>query len=139
MFASSPTSYQQIGGQSDILGADPHHLIVLLFDGAEAALAKGQECLAAQDVRGRSEALLKAIDIINSGLAASLNLEQGGELAQNLNALYEYMVSRLIYANIHQDARAVSEVQKLLGEISSAWREMGQNLRSQGLATGGNP
>jgi len=52
-------------------------------------------------------------------------LQEGGELAQNLNALYDYMVSRLLYANIHQDPRAITEVQKLLGEISGAWREMG--------------
>jgi len=136
MFSSSLASYQQIGSDSDILGADPHRLIVLLFDGAEAALIKAQDCLAAQDVTGRSDALLKAIDIITSGLSASLNLEQGGEVAQNLKSLYDYMVSRLIHANIHQDPRAISEVQKLLGEVSGAWREMGENLRKQQAAGG---
>jgi len=136
MFSSSLASYQQIGSDSDILGADPHRLIVLLFDGAEAALIKAQDCLAAQDVPGRSDALLKAIDIISSGLSASLNLEQGGEVAQNLKSLYDYMVSRLIHANIHQDPRAISEVQKLLGEVAGAWREMGENLRKQQAAGG---
>lgn len=137
MFSSSLASYQRIGSDSDILGADPHRLIVLLFDGAEAALIKAQDCLVAQDVPGRSDALLKAIDIISSGLSASLNLEQGGEVAKNLKSLYDYMISRLIHANIHQDPRAISEVQKLLGEIAGAWREMGENLRKQ-QAAGGN-
>lgn len=131
MFTSSPTSYQQIGQDSDILGADPHRLIVLLFDGAEAAMNQAQSCLAAKDIRGRSEALIKAIDIIVSGLSASLNQEQGGDLAKNLSALYDYMVNRLLYANLHQDAAAITEVQKLMTEISSAWREMGENLRQQ--------
>ncbi len=127
MFANSIASYQQIGKDAEILGADPHRLIVLLFDGAEAALVKAQACIAAQDIAGRSEALIKATDIISSGLAASLNLQEGGELAQNLSALYDYMVSRLLYANIHQDPRAITEVQKLLAEIAGAWREMGAN------------
>lgn len=125
MFTNSIASYQQIGKDAEILGADPHHLIVLLFDGAEAALVNAQNCIAYQDIPGRSEALIKATDIISNGLAASLNLQEGGELAQNLNALYDYMVSRLLYANIHQDPRAITEVQKLLGEISGAWRQMG--------------
>lgn len=136
MFASSPDAYRQIGQDAEILGADPHRLIVLLFDGAEAALIKAQACLEQKDIRGRSEALIKAIDIISHGLADSLNREQGGELADNLAALYEYMVNRLIHANVHQDSRAISEVQKLLGEIGGAWREMGDNLRKQGLAAG---
>jgi flagellar secretion chaperone FliS len=127
MFANSIASYQQIGKDAEILGADPHRLIVLLFDGAEAALVKAQACIAAQDIPGRSEALIKATDIISNGLAASLNLQEGGELAQNLSALYDYMVSRLLYANVHQDPRAITEVQKLLSEISGAWREMGAN------------
>lgn len=130
MFASSLNDYKQIGRDSEILGADPHRLIVLLFDGADSALLNAQDCLSRNDVRGRSNALLKAIDIISQGLSASLNIDEGGDLAKNLLALYEYMVSRLIYANIHQDAAAISEVQKLLGEIGGAWREMGENLRA---------
>ena len=131
MFTSSPTSYQQIGRDAEILGADPHRLIVLLFDGAEAALNQAVICLDKNDIRGRSEALVKAGEIIENGLAASLNIESGGDLAKNLNALYGYMVERLMYANIHKDLRAIQEVQKLLGEISGAWREMGENLRQQ--------
>lgn len=130
MFTNSIASYQQIGKDAEILGADPHHLIVLLFDGAEAALTNAQNCISLQDIPGRSDALIKATDIISNGLAASLNLQEGGELAQNLNALYDYMVSRLIYANIHQDPRAITEVQKLLAEISGAWREMGDKNRN---------
>lgn len=125
MFSNSITSYQQIGKDAEILGADPHRLIVLLFDGAEAALVNAQRCLEAKDIPGRSEALTKAIDIIAQGLSASLNLQAGGELAQNLSALYDYMVSRLIYANVHQDPNAITEVQRLLADISGAWREMG--------------
>jgi flagellar protein FliS len=115
--------------ESDVRGADPHRLIVLLFDGAESALKQAQAHLAADNIVGKSESIMKAIEIILDGLSASLNLEEGGELASNLRALYNYMVSRLVHANIHKDAAAITEVQTLLGEIAGAWREMGQNMR----------
>lgn len=129
MFSNPIAAYRQVDLESEIRGADPHRLIILLFDGAESAMHQALACLEANDIQGRSDALMKAIDIILSGLSASLNVEEGGELAQNLKALYEYMVSRLIYANVHRDAAAIREVQKLLGEISGAWREMGESLR----------
>lgn len=129
MFSNPIAAYRQVDLESEIRGADPHRLIILLFDGAESAMHQALACLESGDIQGRSNALMKAIDIIMSGLSASLNVEEGGDLAQNLKALYEYMVSRLIHANVHQDAAAIREVQKLLGEISGAWREMGDNLR----------
>ncbi|UCV19771.1 flagellar export chaperone FliS [Ferribacterium limneticum] len=132
MFSSPIASYRQIDVESDIHGADPHRLIVLLFDGAESALHRAQACIVNNDNAGRSEAILKAIDIILMGLSSSLNVEEGGELAQNLKALYDYMVSRLIHANLRKDPRAIREVQGLLGEISGAWREMGQKKRQEG-------
>lgn len=132
MFSNPIASYQQIEFESDIRGADPHRLIILLFDGAESALRQALIRLEANDHAGRSESLLKAIDIILSGLSASLDIEQGGDLALNLKALYDYMVSRLIHANLRNDAAAIREVQGLLGEISSAWREMGESLKKAG-------
>ena len=136
MFTNPIASYQQIGIESDVRGADPHRLIVLLFDGAEQALHQAQTYLAANDIQGKSDSLMKAIDIILNGLSASLDTEQGGDLANNLKALYAYMVSRLVYANINKNVAAVREVQTLLGELASAWREMGENLKQNG---GQNP
>jgi len=135
MFSNPISAYQQVDLESEVRGADPHRLIVLLFDGAEAAMQKALLCIESNDIAGRSAALTKAIDIILSGLSTSLNLEEGGDVAQNLKALYDYMVSRLIHANVHQDATAIKEVQKLLGEISGAWREMGENLKKPGAET----
>lgn len=129
MFASPIASYQQISLESSVRGADPHHLIVLLFEGADAALVRAQAQLKDKDIEGKSESLSRAIAIILEGLSASLNLEAGGDLAQNLAALYDYMTRRLIHANIHNDAAAIREVQGLLREIGDAWREMGQQLK----------
>lgn len=139
MFSSPIAAYKQIDAESDIRGADPIRLITLLFDGAEAALEKAQSQLAANDWAGKSESLTKAMAIIVEGLSASLSVEQGGELAERLKALYSYMVSRLLHANIHKDAAAITEVQQLLGEISGAWRELRPNLAGDQNSAKQNP
>ncbi len=124
MFSDPISAYKQVGIESEIRGADPHRLIVLLFDAAEAALSRAKEQIADKDIAGKSDSINKAIAIIIEGLSASLNREQGGELAERLAALYAYMVSRLIHANIHLDIPAIEEVEHLLGEISGAWRQI---------------
>jgi len=134
MFATPLAIYQQIGFESEIRGASPHYLINLLFDGAQAALNTAQTQLAENDLRGKSDSITKAIAIIVDGLSASLNKNEGGELAQNLAALYDYMARRLVHANIHKDAGSIREVQGLLSEIGGAWKEMGNHA-----AGGENP
>lgn len=91
---------------------------------APKAPDKGSGQIIEKDIEGKANSINKAIEIILDGLSASLDLEQGGDLARSLKALYAYMVSRLIHANIHMDPTAITEVQKLLGEISGAWKEM---------------
>lgn len=130
MFSNPISAYQKVSVESEILGADPHRLIVLLFDATETALEQAQIHLAANDIEAKSHDLGKAMEIITNGLISSLNTEEGGELAHNLKALYLYMVSRLLHAHRHNDATAVSEVQKLLGEIAGAWREIGPGQRA---------
>lgn len=130
MFSNPIASYQQIDRDADIRGSDPHRLIQLLFDGAIAALDDAKVKIVAKDIGGKSNSIVKAIAIIADGLSASLNLNAGGELAQNLRALYDYMISRLVHANVHNDVAAIDEVRRLLDDIGSAWREMGQNQKA---------
>lgn len=133
MFSNPIAAYQQVDRESDIRGADPHRLVMLLFDGAIAALIEAEKKLAEKNFGEKSNALVKAIAIINDGLCCSLNVQEGGELAQNLHSLYHYMVTRLLHANIQNDVGAMTEVRGLLEELGGAWREMGAKLR-QGAA-----
>lgn len=134
MFSNPIATYQQVSHDTDVRGSDPHRLIVLLFDGALSALDEAEQRLAEEDTAGKSAAIAKAMAIISDGLAASLNLSAGGELALNLKALYEYMISRLVHANINNDSAAIREVRHLLDEIGGAWREIG--LKSKDSANG---
>lgn len=114
------SQYQKINTQTGIVDADPHRLIQLLLDGAIDRIAQAKGALAAGNLADMGESLGKAVGII-SGLQSCLNREQGGELAANLDRLYDYMTLRLM--DVHRDRRAepLDEVGSLLGTIKSGW------------------
>jgi flagellar protein FliS len=96
----------------------------MLFDGALLAIAKAGSAMQQKQIAEKGHAISQAIDIIANGLQASLNFSAGDELANRLAALYDYMCKRLVHANLNNDAAALSEVSRLLGEIKSAWEEI---------------
>jgi len=127
---SGVQSYQQIGVESAVMNASPHQLIVLLFDGAHSALVRARLFLEAGQIPEKGEALSKAINIIDNGLKAGLNMEVESDLPENLAALYDYMVRRLLHANLRNDAEAIVEVEVLLNNIADAWKQIGPNATS---------
>ena len=127
---SGVQSYQNIGVESAVMNASPHQLIVMLFDGAHSALIRARLFLDAGHLAEKGLALSKAINIIDNGLKSALNMEAGGELSINLASLYEYMVRRLLIANLHNDVEAIVEVENLLNNIADAWNQIGPNASS---------
>lgn len=117
-------AYRQIGLETQAQSASPHALVLMLFDGALLAVANAQHHMRANHVAEKGQAISRAIEIIASGLQASLDLESGGELALRLEALYEYMGQRLLHANLHNDQPALAEVAQLLGELKDAWEKI---------------
>ncbi len=115
--------YKSVGHTAAAQTASPHQLIVMLFDGALTALATAKGFIERKDIQGRSKQLNKASDII-LGLRDFLDHEKGGEIAANLDALYDYMVRAISQANRDSDADKVQEVINLLLEVRSGWVEM---------------
>lgn len=125
-------AYAQVGVESAVLSASPHQLVVLLFDGALSAMKKAIILIEQGDIPGKGQAISKAINIISNGLQSGLNHEIGGDLAANLDSLYDYMTRRLLQANLHNDINAINEVVELLNNIADARKEIGphsQNMR----------
>lgn len=118
---SGANAYAKVGIETGVVAASPHKLIVMLFDGALAALATALQHMKAGNIPGKGQSLSKAIAIIDSGLRASLDHKAGGEIAVNLDALYEYMSNRLMLANLNNQAEIIEEVQRLLQDLRSAW------------------
>lgn len=116
--------YSRIGLETGVAAANPHKLIVMLYEGAISACNLAVPHIQNKAFAEKGIALSKAIMIIESGLRVSLNKEAGGEIAESLDALYAYMSNRLYIANLKNEAKPVHEVVKLLGELKSAWEGM---------------
>ncbi|MCU6670084.1 flagellar export chaperone FliS [Enterobacteriaceae bacterium H4N4] len=127
---SGVQAYQKVGLESAVLSASPHQLVVMLFDGAYSALVRARLFLEQGDIPAKGEALSKAINIIDNGLKAGLNMDVESDLPGNLAALYDYMVRRLLHANLRNDVEAIVEVEGLLNNIADAWKQIGPNASS---------
>jgi flagellar protein FliS len=136
-------SYSQANVDAGVMSASPHRLITLLYDGVLAAISRAKmmmnriETLEGTDqinaIAEKGKAVSQAIAIIEDGLMTSLDVQAGGELAQNLYALYEYMTYRLIQANLHNDITQLDEVASRLTDIREAWEDIAPKGTSQAV------
>lgn len=125
---SSLSAYQSVSALGSVAQADPHRLVQMLFDAAAERLAKARVCIEAGEIARKAQ-LLHSCVILIAELRGSLNMADGGELAQNLSNLYDYMVRQLLLANVESDANRVTEVLGLLNDIRSAWTAIGPEVR----------
>ncbi len=114
---------------SEIAYATPHRLVQMLMEGALDRIAAAKGGIERNDIEAKAAQVNWAISIID-GLRASLNLEVGGEIAANLDRLYEYMIRRLAHANVNNDIATLDEVAALLKELKGAWDSMPENIRT---------
>ena len=124
--------YQSVDAQSAAY-ADPHRLIQMLMEGALSRIAAGRGALERGETAAKGGELGKAIAIIG-GLADGLNLEAGGDIASNLEALYDYMQRRLLEANLQNDPALLDEVMLLMREIKSGWDAIAPTVAAAGAA-----
>ncbi|HCT5822121.1 TPA: flagellar export chaperone FliS [Citrobacter sedlakii] len=129
--ASGIKAYAQVGVESAVMSASPHQLIEMLFEGANSALVRARLFMQQGEIVAKGEAVSKAINIIDNGLKAGLDLENGGDIAANLSDLYDYMIRRLLLANLRNDSQAIEEVEGLLGNIADAWKQISPKASSQ--------
>lgn len=126
MLRNALRQYSSVGVRSGVEDASPHRLIQMLFDGALARIAVAIGHLDRGDVAERGRSIGLAISIIG-GLQSSLDTDRGGEVAGNLDRLYEYMARRLLEANAKSDRGALEEVHHLLSEVKGAWDSIGSH------------
>ncbi|MCQ4276328.1 flagellar export chaperone FliS [Stutzerimonas degradans] len=112
--------YQQVGVKAQVTEADPHRLIQMLMQGGLDRISQARGAMEREAYPEKGVLIGKAINIIG-GLRDVLDKEAGGELATNLERLYEYMTMRLFEASRHNDVSKLDEVAKLLSEIKSGW------------------
>jgi flagellar protein FliS len=117
--------------ETRIKTASQGQLVIMLYDAAVKSLDRSLDILD-KNSKGKkdpgkiehiSKAVLKAQEIVTE-LSASLDFEQGGEIAQNLFALYTWFNQELLEANIKQDMNRIAVVRNMINELKSAWTEI---------------
>lgn len=121
-------AYGEVALQSGIAASSPHKLVDMLFDGLIDSINRGRGAMARGEVEEKGKALGKAARILEEGLKAGLNLEQGGELADNLRNVYDFCIIELTNANLKNDEKKLLEVLKVIEPIASAWKEIGPQV-----------
>jgi len=123
-FRSAANTYANVGLETGVVAASPHQLIVMLYEGAELAVRMAIKHINDGDIPKKSAAISKANNIIIEGLQAALDPHQGGEIAQQLEALYIYMSQRLMLAHINNQTAPLEEVLTLLRDLHGAWQQI---------------
>ena len=128
MFAAyqprAASAYQRINVETSMHTIDQHQLVSLLYEGVLSSIATARGALARGDVLTKCNSVSKAVRIIEEGLMTALDRDAGGELAQNLEALYDYSLRRLILANAHNDDVMLEEVAHLFEPIAQGWNQI---------------
>jgi flagellar protein FliS len=126
-------AYQKESVKTQLAGANPYTIIQMLMQGFLERVAKGKGCIERGDLQGKAEHLSRATAIAHA-LAESLDMEVGGEVAQNLASLYDYMITRITDASMDKTIEPLNEVMKLMLEVKSGWDAIPQSEVDKGLA-----
>jgi flagellar protein FliS len=123
-------AYKKDSLKQDIASADPHRLTLMLMQGSLDRMAYAKGCMERKDFAGKAEHLSR-VNAILLNLRDTLDLDVGADVAQNLYSLYEYMITRLLDANVQNSLQILDEVISLLLPIKKAWASIPQDAKEE--------
>ncbi len=126
--------YKEIDTYSGTAYADPHQLIQMLMQGVIDKISIARAAMQDNNVGVKGENVSKAVSILD-GLKASLDKEKGGDIAVNLDDLYDYMQRALVEGNLHNNESKFDEVVSLMSEIKEAWNAIPVDVRQNHAQT----
>lgn len=116
--------------RNEVMTASKETILLLLYEGVIRFCKGGLEAIEQNRIEERSKALLRAQDIVNE-LRCTLNFKVGGELANDLERIYDYVNERLIYANINNDAASVREALNILEPLYVTWQQAVHSIKKE--------
>jgi len=125
-------AYASVDLATAVATASPHRLTLMLYDAALKNLDLVRSHMEAGRIAEKGEAMSRAMRIVNEGLKATLDLSQG-DLAQNLNALYEYISTCLLKANLHNDTVLLTEARSLLAGMRDTWMAIATEVHAPAM------
>ena len=116
-------SYGQVKNVTGVAQSNNVELIQMLFDGLVESLSAAKGHIQHNSIADKGKAISRATRIV-LGLQGALDFEKGGELAINLNDLYNYVTRRLLRVNLRNDLVALEEIYGIMTEIREAWKQV---------------
>ncbi|WP_117233451.1 flagellar export chaperone FliS [Vibrio maerlii] len=116
-------AYKRVSVDSQLSSASPHKVIQMLMAGAIERLIQGKAAMQQGNIAVKGERLGKALDIVIS-LRSCLSMDDGGDIAQNLDQLYDFVIAQISAANLQNDPQPIDDVVEILREIKSAWDQI---------------
>ena len=126
-------AYRQIGVETGVASASPHHLVLMLYDGCLESIGRAGVAMTDGVIEVKCAQISRAVRILDEGLKSALDLTTGGELAANLHNLYAYCVIQLTRSNLRNDPALLHEVEGLIRPLRDAWAAIGAKM-SHGAA-----
>lgn len=126
------TAYQSNAVHGGVAAADQYGLVLMLMNAAVERMTTARGCIERREMVRKTKLLHSCVRII-AELRGSLNMAEGGAVAQNLSGLYDYMMRRLLRANLENDLTCLTEVLSLLGELRAVWVSIGPQARTPAL------
>ncbi len=120
--------YQSMDVDARVTEASPYRLVGMLFEGVSSRIYRAKGAMQRKEIVLKGEMISQAITIVDA-LRESLNLDEGGDLAENLWLLYEYVSKRLVIANSKNSVEILDECQGLLGQVQEAWEQIPVELQ----------
>lgn len=120
--------YRQVGVKTGVMDASPHRLVQMLMEGALDRISTAKGNMRRNEFVDKGRHISSAISIID-GLRSSLDHQRGGQISENLDALYDYMNRRLLEANVKNSEQMLDEVHGLLSEIKSGWDAIPEDIK----------
>jgi flagellar protein FliS len=123
-------AYSKVQCETGLIGADAHRLVAMLFSGLVDSLQEARGALQRREIGQKCAALTRAARIVEEGLNAGLNLEEGLDVAQNLHILYGYLGVLITRANLRNDPALVEEALSLVQPVRQAWNAIEPSQRA---------
>ena len=120
--AKAANAYRNMGAVTQVEGASPGHLLVMLFENLHVQLLRARKALSENNIADKGLAIGKAVRILDEGLKAGLTQNSNDAFTQSLGDLYGYCAKRLTQANFYNDPSPIEEVIRLMEPVAGAWK-----------------
>ncbi len=127
---STFSNYQNAYKKASVNTLDQNKLIIMLYDGAIKNANFAVQYMESGEIEKVHDSLIKTKNIVTE-LLATLNMDQGGEIAKNLKSLYSYMFSQLVEANMEKKSEPELAVIDLLKELRGAWVQIREKKKPE--------